>query len=97
MSWYLVAPLAGVAMLAAAEGIAAVRTGWVLPWQRSRVFRPRLWGYASLLIAACLALQTAGAVWDGPEAHVLFSGLGVTGALIALAMMWVARRSTRVR
>ncbi|MFJ6568300.1 hypothetical protein ACIQNU_12805 [Streptomyces sp. NPDC091292] len=52
--------MAVIAVLAAAEGVAAVRTGWVLPWIRRRVLRPRLWGYGMLItsIGVPLALTT---------------------------------------
>ncbi|MET7311502.1 hypothetical protein ACWD7C_30765 [Streptomyces sp. NPDC005134] len=87
MRWYVVVPLAVMSTLATIEGIAAIRTGWVLPWLRNKVSRPRLWGYASLLMAACLALQ----IFDSPKTHFPFGGLGEAGGLIGLAMMVVAR------
>ncbi|MEV7318292.1 hypothetical protein AB0N56_35900 [Streptomyces microflavus] len=91
MNWYVAVPFAVMSMLAAVEGTAAIRTGWVLPWLRSKVFRPRLWGCASLLMAACLALL----IFDSPRMHFPFGDLAIVGTLIALAMMWVAQRPAR--
>ncbi|WP_328750277.1 hypothetical protein OHT57_32535 [Streptomyces sp. NBC_00285] len=38
-------------------GVAGIATGWVLPWLRFRILRPRLWGYGTLVSAA------GGMVW----------------------------------
>ncbi|MET7490492.1 hypothetical protein [Streptomyces sp. NPDC005538] len=46
-------------------GIAAVRNYWILPWLRTRVVRPWLWGYGALLACAGMAVGLAG----GPTAH----------------------------
>ncbi|MGW5276639.1 hypothetical protein ACWEQP_29645 [Streptomyces sp. NPDC004044] len=91
MHWYVVVPFAVMSTLAVVEGIAAIRTGWVVPWLRNKVFRPRLWGYASLLLAACLALQ----IFDSPKTHFPFGGLGVIVGFIGSAMMVVARRPAK--
>ncbi|MFI5634668.1 hypothetical protein ACIA8E_36035 [Streptomyces sp. NPDC051664] len=91
MRWYVVVPFAVMSTLATVEGIAAIRTGWVLPWLRNKVFRPRLWGYASLLMAACLALQ----IFDSPKTHFPIGHLGVAGGFIGSAMMVVARRPAK--
>ncbi|MER5891768.1 hypothetical protein [Streptomyces sp. NPDC001876] len=88
MNWYVAVPFAVMSMLAAVGGIAAIRTGWMLPRVRKKVFRPRLWGYASLLMAVCLALL----IFDSPKTHFPFGDLGMAGTLIALAMMSVAQR-----
>ncbi|MFD9501323.1 hypothetical protein [Streptomyces sp. NPDC060035] len=91
MNWYVAVPFAVMSMVVAGGGIAAIRTGWMLPRVRNKVFRPRLWGYASLLVAACLVLL----IFDSPKAHFPFGDLGMAGTLIALAMMAVAQRPTR--
>ncbi|MFD3489933.1 hypothetical protein ACFWWB_05085 [Streptomyces sp. NPDC058690] len=92
MRWYVVVPFAVLSTLATAEGIAAITTGWVLPWLRNKVSRPRLWGYASLLMAACLALQ----MFDSPKTRFPFGDLGVTVGFVGLVMMVVARRPAKV-
>ncbi|WP_158711354.1 hypothetical protein [Streptomyces sp. NRRL S-1824] len=93
MHWYVVVPFVVMSMFAAVGGIVAIRTGWVLPWLRAKVFRPRLWGYASLLIAACLAVE----MFDSPKTHFPFGDLGMAGTLIALSMVMVAGRPDRAR
>ncbi|GAA3823168.1 hypothetical protein ACFS5L_26825 [Streptomyces phyllanthi] len=82
--------LTGVLMalwvLAAVPAVAAIRTGWLLPWLRRRTHRPRMWGYATLLgnTGACLVLY--GFVVDGRFASDLLFGAGillvVTGAVL---------------
>lgn len=52
MHMYLVVAAAVAMALLAGAGIAAVTAGWVVPWGRSRVVRPKLWGYGALLSAA---------------------------------------------
>ncbi|MEV5011525.1 hypothetical protein AB0K74_12960 [Streptomyces sp. NPDC056159] len=47
---YLLLSVAGVLVAGSAVlAVVAIRTGWVLPWLRRRMFRPRLWGYGTLL------------------------------------------------
>ncbi|MFI7008363.1 hypothetical protein [Streptomyces sp. NPDC050145] len=46
-----------VATLMAASGVAAVARGWVLPMNRGRVLRTRLYGCGQLLIAVALSWQ----------------------------------------
>jgi hypothetical protein len=42
---------------AVALGVASVRTGWTLPWERRRVTRPRVYGIAGLLVGAPCLIQ----------------------------------------
>ncbi|KUN77071.1 hypothetical protein AQJ66_34240 [Streptomyces bungoensis] len=50
---------AGVALgaLLIASGIASLRTGWVPPWVRRRVTRPRLFGVGALLVGTPEVVQ----------------------------------------
>ncbi|MFB7110482.1 hypothetical protein [Streptomyces sp. NPDC056291] len=57
MDLYLAIPLVLVALLAAASGIAAVTRGWVLPWNRHRVRRVRLYGWGQLMVAVAVGRQ----------------------------------------
>lgn len=85
-------PLAVMSVLVTVAGMAAVGTGWVLPWLRKKVCRRRLWGCGSLLLAACCAY----ALFDGPRMmHIPFGNPASAGSLISLAMMWAAQRPTR--
>ncbi|WP_190012994.1 hypothetical protein [Streptomyces lucensis] len=56
MHTYLVIAGALAVGLMAASGIAAVTTGWVAPFARRRILRPRLWGYGQLSGAAGASL-----------------------------------------
>lgn len=62
----------------AVGGVAGIATGWVPPWGASRVLRPRLWDWGSLINA------TGAAVWifvgplngppQGASAYVAWAG-----------------------
>lgn len=56
MHMYLVAGAALAVTLMAVFGIAGITTGWVVPFGRHRVLRPKLWGYGQLLGAAGLSV-----------------------------------------
>ncbi|MEU5220365.1 hypothetical protein AB0G79_29775 [Streptomyces sp. NPDC020807] len=92
MSWYLAVPSVLLALLFAAGGVAAVRTGWVLPWQRRHVHRVRLFGWAQLVIAAAFAAKVATGLFDDPGAD---AGLGSVSLLVLLGgfgLMVVSQR-----
>ncbi|MGI5138560.1 hypothetical protein [Streptomyces sp. CA-106110] len=64
---YLAMSSALVALFIAASGVAAVTRGWVLPVNRSRVRRIRLYGWGQLLIAFALCWHVVfGLVISGP-------------------------------
>ncbi|MDH6516741.1 hypothetical protein M2163_006278 [Streptomyces sp. SAI-135] len=81
--------LLGVTVVAAC-GVAGAATGWVLPWARPGVLRPRLWGYGSLAVAAGAAVWVfLGPVAGPPHApaeyvHLTGWSLWVAGLLIQL-------------
>ncbi|GGY26407.1 hypothetical protein [Streptomyces tanashiensis] len=81
MDWYVVVPGA-IALLFAAGGVAALRTGWVFPWLRARVFRTGLYGRGQLLMAAAFAVQ---ALAPFSDERALRSGLGIASVLALLA------------
>ncbi|MER5909127.1 hypothetical protein ABT124_01165 [Streptomyces sp. NPDC001982] len=56
MHLYLVVAGALVVTLMAVFGIAGITTGWVVPFGRHRVLRPKLWGYGQLLGAVGASL-----------------------------------------
>ncbi|MER6033558.1 hypothetical protein ABT133_06550 [Streptomyces sp. NPDC001835] len=56
MNTFLVIAGALAVALMAASGLAAVTTGWVAPFGRRRVLRPKLRGYGQLLGAAAASL-----------------------------------------
>lgn len=81
----------------AVGGAAGVATGWVAPWGRSRVLRPRLWGWGSLIAA------TGAAVWmfvgplngrpHGASVYVAWAGWVVF--MVGLLIQIRARRPGR--
>ncbi|MFF5565971.1 hypothetical protein ACFY7Z_05335 [Streptomyces sp. NPDC012623] len=99
MSWYTLAPCAGMAVCMTVTGAAAIRTGWLFPWLRGRLFRPGLFGGALLVMAATFVLQLAGGLFvDDPEARLLFfDAPGITGLVIALGMITFAQHPVRDR
>ncbi|MEU6167989.1 hypothetical protein [Streptomyces tanashiensis] len=80
MDWYVVVPGA-IALLFAAGGIAALRTGWVFPWLRARVYRTGLFGRGQLFMAVAFALQATAPFADD---RALRSGLGIASVLAVL-------------
>ncbi|WP_327381764.1 hypothetical protein [Streptomyces sp. NBC_01207] len=57
MGLYLAVPIGVVALLIAVSGGATLSREWLSPWQRRHIVRPRLFGWAQLLIAAALGLR----------------------------------------
>jgi hypothetical protein len=72
------------------SGIASIARGWVAPWGRARVLRPKLWGYGSLLGAV------GGAVYFylGPLAqeYGLLPWLGWFAFMAGLGLQVLAQR-----
>ncbi|WP_329220712.1 hypothetical protein OG352_28075 [Streptomyces sp. NBC_01485] len=88
MHWVLAGASAFALTVLAVGGVAGIATGWVAPWGRSRVLRPRLWGYGSLTAAAGGAVWTFVGPLNGPphgsSAYVAWAGwiLFMVGLLI---------------
>ncbi|MGW8354493.1 hypothetical protein [Streptomyces wedmorensis] len=80
MDWQVVVPGA-LALLFAIGGVAAIRTGWVWPWLRTRVFRTGLYGGGQLLMAAAFAVQ---AIAPFADDRAVRAGLGVASVLTLL-------------
>ncbi|WP_158692690.1 hypothetical protein [Streptomyces roseochromogenus] len=93
MHMFLAVAAAVVYGLLAVSGIASITTGWVVPWLRTRVLRPRLWGYGSLLAAV------GGAVflYLGPlaERYGSLPWLGWLGFMAGLGLQMLAQRPGR--
>ncbi|WP_406055425.1 hypothetical protein OG462_06755 [Streptomyces sp. NBC_01077] len=92
MSWYFAVPIALLGVLFAISGVAVLRTGRLLPWQRRHVRRTGLFGRAQLVMAAAFAIQAGGAFSGGPAAR---SGVGVFGGgvlLCGLVLLTLAQR-----
>lgn len=56
MAWFVGVGMVLGALLIAC-GIASLRTGWVPPWVRRRVTRPRLFGLGALLVGVPEVVQ----------------------------------------
>ncbi|MDT0484681.1 hypothetical protein [Streptomyces doebereineriae] len=56
MEWVVASGMV-LGLLAVTLGMAAIRTGWTLPWVRRRVTRPRIYGLAGLLVGALCVIQ----------------------------------------
>ncbi|GGW73286.1 hypothetical protein [Streptomyces xantholiticus] len=96
MNMYVGVAVGALAVFVAVLGTAAVRTGWLLPAQRKHIVRPRLFGYAQLLVAAGLAMQVIAAVLVAQEqaqGYVRFAGLAVM--LVAPGLIFAAQRPAR--
>ena len=96
MNVYVGIAVGVLALFVAVLGVLAVRTGWLLPAQRKHIVRPRMFGYAQLLVAAGLATQVVAAVLVADpvaQDYVRFGGLAVM--LVAPGMIWAAQRPAR--
>ncbi|WP_369142639.1 hypothetical protein [Streptomyces sp. R44] len=92
MSWYMAIPSAVVALLALVGGTATLRSGWVMPWQRGYVHRPRLFGWAQLSMGAALALQAATALLDDRGARSTVQGIALGFLLAGLILLVLSQR-----
>jgi hypothetical protein len=98
MHWYLLGAAALMASGLVVCGAVAVRTGWVLPWQRRRVVRPQTWGYGLMLFGAGLLVQMAYSAVDTPgNSETLDAAAFITGMLLMVAGAWLQLLSTRRR
>jgi hypothetical protein len=96
---YSLVGIAVIAVYSVVTGVAALRTGWMMPWARRRILRPRLWGYAHLLASVCCLVQlTVGVFLKGSDAEFTFSY--PAGVLMSIGfpwLIWAARRPGRAR
>ncbi|KUO21788.1 hypothetical protein [Streptomyces dysideae] len=83
----------------AVMGVAAIRRGWVLPFGRRRVLRPKLWGYGMLVSSVGMTGYMSAGPLDlslSAYATVAFTGLGVffVGVILQLLAQRPGRRTT---
>ncbi|MFB7028896.1 MULTISPECIES: hypothetical protein [unclassified Streptomyces] len=100
MSWqfaYLALPSGILALLLAAGGTVALRTGRLLPTQRRHVHRVDLFGRAQLVMAGALVVLALSAFPDDPALRNGIGVLSVPGFLCALVLVILARRPRRER
>jgi hypothetical protein len=79
-------------------GVAAAGAGWVLPWMRGQVLRPRLWGLGEIALAAYLAWEAIfrTLVFSGGQAEQAFL-LGVPFGVLGVVLMALGQRPGRLR
>ena len=94
---YFAVPIGVMALLLAASGVATLSRGWLLPWQRRHIVRPRLFGWAQLLIAAALGVQLVGLLVVDSAYRSAVTMPGVVGLLFALVLSTRAQRPPRTR
>ncbi|MGR6972481.1 hypothetical protein ACU639_23320 [Streptomyces cynarae] len=79
-------------------GVAAIATGWVPPWGGSRIMRPRLWGYGTLLGSVGISgYAFLGPLNGAPFAHMPLAATGFGLYLAGTATQLSARRPGRPR
>ncbi|MGW7385695.1 hypothetical protein [Streptomyces sp. NPDC054794] len=98
MHMYLVVASALCVALLAAAGTAAVATGWVAPWGRRRVLRPKLWGWGSLVGAVGVGVflfvgPEGGGPSVGVRGVVAWCGWGLF--MVGLLVQFLAQRPGR--
>lgn len=93
---YLVG-FAALAMTGAAlMGIGGIATGWVPPWLRPRVVRPKLWGYGSLVGAVGMSLYMFLGPLRGPDLSMApFAMTGMALFITGLVLQMASRRPGR--
>ncbi|MET7382010.1 hypothetical protein ABZT08_24850 [Streptomyces sp. NPDC005526] len=79
-----------------AMGVAAIRTGWVLPWGAHKILRPRLWGSGSLVLAVGAALFMSPVASPGlADRFAVLPVVGwavfLVGLVIQMAARWPGR------
>lgn len=85
--------LATVMVVTAVFGVAAIRTGWMLPWLRRSTLRPVLWGWATLVGSAGSCLWCVGMATERADVF----GLGGVALLATNTVLsFLATRPGRV-
>lgn len=92
---YVSVPIGVVALLLAASGAAVLGRGWLLPWQRRYIVRPRLFGWAQLLVAAALGVQLVGLLAVDSAYRSAVNMPGVVGLLFGLVLITRAQHPPR--
>ncbi|MGW0840725.1 hypothetical protein ACWD26_11270 [Streptomyces sp. NPDC002787] len=85
--------LAAVVVATAVFGVAAIRTGWLLPWLRRSTLRPALWGWATIVGGAGLCLWCVGMTNDRAD---VFGPAGLVLIVTNMVLSFLATRPGRV-
>ncbi|MER5470138.1 hypothetical protein [Streptomyces sp. NPDC002685] len=96
MHWYLVGLAALVVTAQAGFGIAAITTGWIPPWFRRRVLRPKQWGWGALTGAVGMSLFMFLGPFHGPDADLTPYAMGGLALYLAsLVLLTMGQRPGR--
>lgn len=95
MDYYVGIPLVALGLLVGASGIAAITRGWVLPMNRGRVHRVRLYGWGQTLMSVSLLTQGTFMLLMGGTSRVLpsFYPIWSLALLAGLVLMGVSQRT----
>ncbi|WP_158693134.1 hypothetical protein [Streptomyces viridochromogenes] len=96
MHGILVTPAALCVAAGVAMGVAGIVTGWVPPWGRRRIVRPRLWGYGSVVGSVGIGGYSSLGSFDGPASR--HAGIAIAGGavfFVGLALQLPAQRPGR--
>ncbi|MFF2197796.1 hypothetical protein [Streptomyces sp. NPDC058157] len=88
-------PIGAMALLLAASGTAVLSRGWLLPRQRRHVLRPRLFGWAQLVMAGGLGTQLVGLLAVDPVYRPVVAMPGALALLLGLVLVVRAQRPAR--
>ncbi|WP_369248963.1 hypothetical protein [Streptomyces sp. R41] len=96
MHSYLVAFAVLAVVGLAGIGIAGITTGWVPPWGRRRVLRPKLWGYGSVVGAVGMSLYMFLGPFRGPDADMTpYAMAGMAVFFVGLVLQMAGQRPGR--
>lgn len=94
MHWVIMGFCLLVVTVIAVGGVAAITTGWVVPWGRPRVLRPKLWGIGSLVTAVGAAVWTFLGPTVGPP-HAPSAYVAWAGWILFMVGLLIQHRSQR--
>ncbi|MEU6988091.1 hypothetical protein ABZ946_32450 [Streptomyces sp. NPDC046324] len=74
-------------LLLAISGVLAIARGWILPYQRTRIHRTAVFGWAQLVVAGSFLLHAAEALLvEDPDVGIAMSNAGFAALLCGLAL-----------
>ncbi|MEU6093713.1 hypothetical protein [Streptomyces sp. NPDC047079] len=87
-----------IVVLYASSGVLALIAGrLIVPWQRGRVLRPRLWGSGALVFVAGIVLFRCAATVSGATAFGILSACGLVLMLSGGVLQFLGGRVVRVQ
>jgi len=96
MHMFIMVLLGTLWALTVVAGISAIATGWVVPWMRGRIVRPRLWGCGALLTTAGMALFQYGSEVRGMTTVDVVFGCAMVVFVTGCVLQYLGQRPGRV-